>query len=540
MIFSLWGRIVLPRFARLACGPTLTTALITAVGFASVLAADPASAQSLFRNVKASTDAGRNLEVEVDFALWDARPSELTLDLPGGERLDLARGRMESSSGRDVWRGESRQGSVGYGVATLTRVENRLWGQIAIPNGLFEIRPGEGGTHRVAAVHLDGFCGEPELSRAEPRPIRPEPDVDGKMGEDKMDQDEITIMILLVRPELGELGPETLAMAHNAVDFTNTVWLNSEVEARLKLRNIFQISIEDLRQDFPDSDNFRDLTGILYLVRRHPRVQEWREAWGADLVAVLGEASVVDDPTACGRGSVPTTGLSRNSGFSATDLGCVGTSFIVAHEIGHNMGGHHDPESFDELPQSLYPWTFGHKAPGRFSTLMSTRCAGCTRLPQFSHPGIDYSGTPTGIEDQRDNHRTVNRTSFGVSQYFPDLEPVVLCEQSTVLCLNDNRFAVEVGWRDFEDRRGSARKLSLRSDDTGMLWFFDSQNWELMLKVLDGCAVNGSYWFFGTSISNLEFAITVTDLETGLQRRYFNPLGSVPPAITDTTAFPCS
>ncbi|HEX7184752.1 MAG TPA: ELWxxDGT repeat protein, partial [Thermoanaerobaculia bacterium] len=50
------------------------------------------------------------------------------------------------------------------------------------------------------------------------------------------------------------------------------------------------------------------------------------------------------------------------------------------------------------------------------------------------------------------------------------------------LCLNDNRFAVEVSWRDFQNRTGKGKAVGLTAD-TGYFWFFDDANVELVTKV---------------------------------------------------------
>lgn len=74
------------------------------------------------------------------------------------------------------------------------------------------------------------------------------------------------------------------------------------------------------------------------------------------------------------------------------------------------------------------------------------------------------------------------------------------------------------------------------SDDTGYFWFFSSTSVEVMLKVLDGRAVNGKFWVFYGALSTVEYTITVTDTQTGRVRRYDNPSGNLA-SIADTGAF---
>ncbi|MCH9649673.1 MAG: hypothetical protein K0U98_15650 [Deltaproteobacteria bacterium] len=92
----------------------------------------------------------------------------------------------------------------------------------------------------------------------------------------------------------------------------------------------------------------------------------------------------------------------------------------------------------------------------------------------------------------------------------------------TALCLQDGRFKVEMQWKDFQARTGAGQAVSI-TEDTGYFWFFNDQNVEAILKVLDGRPVNDHFWTFYGALSNVEYWLTVTDAETGLSRRYFNP-----------------
>jgi ELWxxDGT repeat protein len=103
------------------------------------------------------------------------------------------------------------------------------------------------------------------------------------------------------------------------------------------------------------------------------------------------------------------------------------------------------------------------------------------------------------------------------------------------LCLNDNRFAVEVAWKDFQGHTGKGTAVPLTSD-TGTFWFFDSANVELVLKVLDGRPVNNKFWVFYGALSNVEYTVTVTDTQTGKVRTYKNPSGRFA-SVADTSAF---
>ncbi len=105
------------------------------------------------------------------------------------------------------------------------------------------------------------------------------------------------------------------------------------------------------------------------------------------------------------------------------------------------------------------------------------------------------------------------------------------------LCLQDSRYAVGVEWWTADGGRGPGSVVQSGTNDSGVFTFFNRDNWEILIKVLDGCAVNGHVWVYGASTTDLGYAIRVTDTVTGAVQEYRNELGLSAPAITDVTAF---
>lgn len=77
------------------------------------------------------------------------------------------------------------------------------------------------------------------------------------------------------------------------------------------------------------------------------------------------------------------------------------------------------------------------------------------------------------------------------------------------------------------------------SDQSGYFWFFESTNVEIVVKVLDGCAINDHFWVFASGLTNVEVGITVTDTETEATKQYGSPFGTPFPPIQDGAAFAC-
>lgn len=100
--------------------------------------------------------------------------------------------------------------------------------------------------------------------------------------------------------------------------------------------------------------------------------------------------------------------------------------------------------------------------------------------------------------------------------------PCVASEKT--LCLADGRFQVRAFWRDYAGGEGLARAVSL-TEDSGGLWFFLPDNFELLVKMVDGCGYNQRFWIFAAGLTDLEVDLLVTDTWTGAVEVFQNPLG---------------
>lgn len=83
---------------------------------------------------------------------------------------------------------------------------------------------------------------------------------------------------------------------------------------------------------------------------------------------------------------------------------------------------------------------------------------------------------------------------------------------------------------------GRGTPVALTSD-TGYFWFFSSSNVELVVKVVDGRALNGRFWVFAGGLTNVDATIVVTDTVTGAVKTYHNPSNTAFQPIQDTAAF---
>lgn len=118
---------------------------------------------------------------------------------------------------------------------------------------------------------------------------------------------------------------------------------------------------------------------------------------------------------------------------------------------------------------------------------------------------------------------------------YPEVAVGVCVEDANTQCLNNGRFRVRVAFSTAQEG-GLAIGQGL-SPDTAYFTFFDPDNVELIVKVLDACAFANHFWVFAGGLTNVEVAITVTDTQTGISRVYNNALDAPFEPTQDTTAF---
>ena len=203
------------------------------------------------------------------------------------------------------------------------------------------------------------------------------------------------------------------------------------------------------------------------------------------------------------------------------------------------MGCAHDPDNAGVTPdETSFPYSFGHGVDLQFHTVMAYPgvCANhCPEVPNFSNPDVEYNGFPTGIPNQRDNHRTIENTRALVAS-FGGSGPTTSCRPGAdTLCLLGKRFQVQLTWENQYDGSHGVGKAIPRTDLAGFFTFGDPGNVELMIKVLDfGDVVKV---FYG-ELTDLHFTLTVSDTKTGNVNTYSNTAGNC--GAIDQTAFASS
>ena len=148
----------------------------------------------------------------------------------------------------------------------------------------------------------------------------------------------------------------------------------------------------------------------------------------------------------------------RDRAFGVNQYSC-SSKYILAHEMGHNMGLNHDryvhtPEARPECKNERNPdgsntcptpsnrpfsYSYGYVNDGatpetRFRTIMAygNRCPRCGPVRRFSNPDAFYNGARTGVHGTRassskdgpaDARRSLNNTARVVANFMPRIAP---------------------------------------------------------------------------------------------------------------------
>jgi hypothetical protein len=111
---------------------------------------------------------------------------------------------------------------------------------------------------------------------------------------------------------------------------------------------------------------------------------------------------------------------------------------------------------------------------------------------------------------------------------------------ATSLCIG-GRYAVSVSYQS-SSLSGLGQAIPLNSlgvAEGGLFWFFSLTNPEMLVKIIDGCALNDKHWVFFSAGTNVGLVVTVMDTATGQSVQYTNPNGTAAAPVQDTAALSC-
>lgn len=381
------------------------------VGAVSSFAATPRSAFRITEepsaraaNERSSIASVREAAIEVDEAAFrSGRQDLLSIPLFDGRSFSARQLASEGSevfaSDNFVWRGKLRSGKF-TGDVVLTFNKGFVSGLIYSPDAVYEIAP-KGDKNILIELDQTLFppcAGEidPESSLTQ-RVTVPSGSVDSG--------DRIDVLVLYTAAVRTSAGGDTQAqtIAQQAIAATNTAYINSKIRQRVRLVGSELTALNETGSFNSELSN----------LRADSAANARRDQLKADLVDMLTNSTA-----ACGIGYLMGSQPGNPSfGFTVTARTCAVGNLSFAHELGHNMGSQHNPENGSG---PTYPYGFGHYVNGSFRTVMSYSdpcTSGCTRVAHFSNPIINFNGQATGIDNARDNARSINNTADSIANY---------------------------------------------------------------------------------------------------------------------------
>ncbi|MCW8870970.1 MAG: zinc-dependent metalloprotease [Proteobacteria bacterium] len=377
----------------------IVTVLLMCVGRG--LANDLLTDIKILESSKMSGIVKAGIEAEVNVHLLTSRASQVNIELPDGQRItavlnDVRRNQLSGNSWQGHVSGDESQ------IITLSIFEDAIARSIHTDRAVYEIQPL--GHHRIKLVELNVHVF-PECDGGVPAPqVLQENQLQSGTNPSGGVTNTVDVIVVYT-PEArsgagGHNGIKAIAQA--AVDAMNSSLSNSLVDTEIVLLYAGEVDYNDSNNSSTDLD----------WVQASTEVERLKNLYGADMTGLL-----VDNMSgACGRGYVmrnPGSGF-RDYAVQVTRVSCAVGNLSFAHEFGHNMGLEHDPTNGASPGSASYPWSFGHYHSGQYRTVMSysSECSGgCTRRQYFSNPDVTYLGLPSGIDNERDNARTLELTS---------------------------------------------------------------------------------------------------------------------------------
>ncbi|MCG6534576.1 MAG: zinc-dependent metalloprotease [Syntrophales bacterium LBB04] len=187
------------------------------------------------------------------------------------------------------------------------------------------------------------------------------------------------------------------AFAVDAVARMNQAAANSNVNLTFRLAHAADIAYTYNSSSGLGTalDNLQSGTGNFSIVH------QWRDTYGADLVALLVDTGSAFGTVGVGYLLSTYSGL-PDYGFTTTAIRSVNTSHTLTHEIGHNLGCQHskfqkaDPGPNSDLNSYSAGWYFTGTNALKYHTIMAYNSDGYgnsySEAPLFSTPLLTHRG----------------------------------------------------------------------------------------------------------------------------------------------------
>lgn len=344
--------------------------------------------------------------------LADSRATHVSFAVPGYREVKLARTDFAPAwGGGHVWTG--RLDEENNGSAVFSVLDGVCSGSVRVDERLFVVEADRGGLHRVREVFEANMptCGTTDAHAV------PALEVAGSaltplqfMSSASAPTIDVLVVYTTEAKNADGGTSQIVAKINLAIAESNQAYANSQVVQRLRLVHASELVGYTEDPDFGTNLSVMRNTsdGVI------DGVHTLRNQYGADMVAMI-----VAGTQYCGLGYLMQTVSTsfEDRAFTVTSRVCATGYYSFAHELGHNMGCHHDRAN---ASVGAYPYSYGYRTSnGAWRTIMAY--APGTRIQYFSNPNVSYSGFPLGIADpaadSAENWKSLNNTAATVAQF---------------------------------------------------------------------------------------------------------------------------
>jgi len=460
-------------FERVRCGGSCVGGLLLTAAF--VLLAAPAEGQRLLSLTPQATGRATvgdpdfapqiaALAVQVDLELLRTEPGRLELPTPDGRVLIAELSAFEDRGGGDLmWSGGLPD--AGYDSVVLTLESGRLVGWFVEPGGVrYRISARPDGSGRLEAgfnlpgAEPDAFCAVGS-DRGQPAPGAPVR-LAGAVAHDPparvvapQSHDTLDILVVYTPTAAANWAGRGGAQAaiRNAGDYLNMVLRNGRIDIRGNIVHSAQVAGLDRVG--------RDGTGlygasIISQLRFHGEALRLRREHGADLVHLFtGESPWLFN--ACGQHYLlfrdETAEDFSEFGYGWTANSCYADGSIFAHEVGHGLGAHHDPDNGGSPESAVRRYAFGHGNLDRIPNVGTIMSYTGQEEPYLSSVRIRPQGRVIGVAGERENERALRETiHIGVEygDFVPPLTPGAPAAPTELRVEMADDTSVRLSWQD--------------------------------------------------------------------------------------------
>lgn len=357
------------------------------------------------RSAENAENVLRSRIVSADLQPFYSRNSTLQLNLFDNATFVATPQEVTSDEvGQFLWRGTIE--GIANSSVLFTARSGIFAGLIDVPDHRYRIQWVEEGDI-YAIEELDRSWNWAE---AAPIPIDLPPTTNRAAGDDGTVLDILIAYTDGARQYYGSTAA-TLAELDLAIAETNQAYQNSQINTQLRLVHTVEVDYSassnmgnDLSRIQKPSDGVMDELHTL------------RDTYKADFVHLIVEEA---DGDLCGIAYLMST---LSAGFEAWAFGvtradCTTGWYVLAHEVGHNMGSEHDPNHAQGTP--LHSYSYGHwENSYSWRTLMAYNCpSSCPVVGHFSNPSVNYAGAATGVQNSEDNARSIRSALLTLANF---------------------------------------------------------------------------------------------------------------------------